>query len=207
MLKRIPCTLHANGIFTITPKRGRQPTKCTPTNPCDRANNPSETVTAAPTAVAVGNPSLDVAKAAKEQLTALGWICKGSAKGTIAEMTCSRGAETLTLTWENGAVTSQLYTLEFKQHSKNNYPPSKLHFNPDEMTDSELVRLLKGMNVVWYNTIARSEETGAVGNKVTIEHIFFDNGDEDTSKRIVKFVDRNTSHFRAFHASAILKVT
>ncbi len=96
--------------------------------------------------------------------------------------------------------------MEFEKPSDNGYPPNDLHFNPAEVTDSELVRLIKGMKVTWWNTIAGSKETAVVGGNVTIEHIFFTNGDEDNSKRIVKFIDHGGGGFRAFHVSALLKV-
>jgi hypothetical protein len=123
-----------------------------------------------------------------------------------AELTCSRDAETLIIRWQNGVLSSQDYSMEHLKVADNNYPDRSLTFDPDEVTDSELVRMVKGMKVTWWNTIAGSKEAAIVGGTVTIEHIFRDNGDEDNSKRIVKFLDHGGGGFRAFHASALLKV-
>lgn len=163
-----------------------------------------------------GNPSLILAKEAKSLLEAVGWICKGRAGSQIdnpacehdywAELTASREHETLFMRWLDGELTDQQYAMDFLKPSDNGYPESKLHFNPDELTDSELVRMVKGMKVTWHNTIAGSLETAVVGGTVTIEHIFRDNGDEDNSKRIVKFIDHGGGGFRAFHVSALVKV-
>ncbi len=110
------------------------------------------------------------------------------------------------MNWLDGELIAQNYSMEFEKPSDNGYPPNDLHFNPAEVTDSELVRLIKGMKVTWWNTIAGSKETAVIGGNVTIEHIFFTNGDEDNSKRIVKFIDHGGGGFRAFHVSALLKV-
>lgn len=220
---RIQCRSHEGGIFSIPPRRGRRPVRCTPENPCDRrlTNRPEpadkeHTITVegremplrAPT---VSNPCLPPAKAAKERLVAAGWVVHGKGGITLdgdawAEITASREQETLLMGWNNGELTHQQYFMEFLNPEENHSPPTKLHFEPSELTDSELVRMIKGMKVTWWNTIGHSEERAVVGGNVTIEHIFFANGDEDNSKRIVKFLDHSGGGFRAFHVSALLKV-
>jgi hypothetical protein len=160
------------------------------------------------------NPSLTLAKAAKERLEAMGWVCKGKAGfgheedavGSWASLTCSRDAETLIMNWFDGELVAQNYSMEFARPAENAYPESKLAFEPDELTDSELVRMIKGMKVTWHNTIAGNLETAVVGGTVTVEHIFRSNGDEDNAKRIVKFLDHNGGGFRAFHVAALVKV-
>ncbi len=86
-------------------------------------------------------------------------------------------------------------------------PKRRLKFNPDEMTDGELIRALAGMQVTWWNSLAKSEERFTVGTKtLSVEHCFSANGAEDTSRRIVKFVDMNGAGFRHFHVDSLLKV-
>ncbi len=249
-LRRKQCRDHG-GIFSYHPHRGRQPVRCKPEYPCDRADTESpmemkertspigipnrfegvdlrtakqKREAEAPhpahatsdgaylpsTASPGSNPCLPLAKAAKERLVTVGWVVQGrgwfTEAGGHAQITASRGDETLSMEWENGEVVSQIYAMEFLNPVKNNYPRSNLHFDPDELTDSELVRMIKGMKVTWHNTIAGSSETAIVGGTVTVEHIFRDNGDEDNSKRIVKFIDHGGGGFRAFHVSALLKV-
>jgi hypothetical protein len=149
---------------------------------------------------------------AKERLSAVGWVVKGRAwvmdmtGWQMAEVTASRGAETLVITWQDGVLNEQTYAMEDINPAKNDYPPSQLSFDPDELTDSELVRMIKGMKVSWWNTIASSTESAVIGGTVTVEHIFFVNGDEDNSKRVVKFIDHSGGGFRAFHVGALLKV-
>jgi hypothetical protein len=126
-----------------------------------------------------------------------------------AEITCSRDTETLIMRWVNGELVTQEYLMEplVDNHmGAERAPNPKLHFDPAALTDSELVKTIRGMPVRWWNSIAGSEERAVIGNKVTIEHIFRENGDEDESKRIVKFIDHNGGGFRAFHVSALLKV-
>ncbi len=227
-VRRIKCRAHG-GIFTIQVKRGRQPVSCKPEFPCDRADTPEykvgDTVTVGGIAFTKhaelpesfaeapkpANPSLPLAKAAKERLTAVGWVVHGRGFADddgrwCAEVTASRDQETLIMQWLDGVCVRQDYSMEFAKPSQNNYPENDLHFDPAELSDSELVRMIKGMKVTWWNTIAGGKETAVIGGNVTIEHIFFANGDEDSSKRIVKFIDHGGGGFRAFHVSALLKV-
>lgn len=160
------------------------------------------------------NPSLPLAKAAKVRLEELGWSAKGRAfvdddGGLCAEVTAARDTELLVMVWRNGKCVRQDYSLEpppAPTETSGPLPIRNLHFNPVDLTDSELVRMIKGMRVTWWNTIAGAKETAIAGGKITIEHIFYESGNEDEAKRIVKFVDRDAGGFRAFHVSALLKV-
>jgi hypothetical protein len=139
----------------------------------------------------------------------VGWVVKG--KGGLgehywAEITASRDAETLVMRWVDTELVTQDYSFEYVKPSRNNVPESQLDFDPSELTDSELVRMIKGMKVTWWNTLGSTKETAIIGDKVTIEHIFFSSGDEDNSKRIVKFIDHGGGGFRAFHVAALIKV-
>lgn len=218
-LRRIQCREHTGGIFSIQTSRGRQPVRCGGKYPtCDMSDNPDvsyeelaagrERAERVVAAALPGNPSLTLAKAAKERLTAVGWVCEGRAwfddEGDNAGITASRDQETLIMWWCRGALREQNYSMEFEKPSDNGYPPNRLHFSPDELSDSELVRMIQGMKVTWWNTLAGSEETAVVGSNVTVTHVYRDGREED-SKRMVTFVGRE-SGFRTFHVSALLKV-
>lgn len=233
--KRLMCREHG-GIFEIIPKRGRQPVRCKAETPCDRADQPEhkvgDSVTVGgikftkhaeypaenhATPVPTTNPSLPLAMHAKALLEAVGWVVKGRAWTAVdagqseqlaycAEITASREQETLIMTWQDGELVNQHYAMEFVKPSMNGMPGRQLDFDPDELTDSELVRMVRGMKVTWWNTIGNSTESAVVGGNVTIEHIFFATGDEDNTKRIVKFLDHGGGGFRAFHVTALMKV-
>lgn len=219
MIRR-QCRLHPGGIFGMPARKGRPPVKCTEEYPCDKVDAappaahdrhfvPSESGAEPP----VGpNDSLPLAMAAKARLEAVGWTVKGRAwiapmtTWHMAEITCSRGAETLMIVWQDGVLNDQDYQMESIRPAENGIPPHSLPFNPEEVTDSELARLISGMKVTWWNSLAGSRETAIVSPKVNIEHIFVGGGDTDNSKRIVKFIDHSGGGFRAFHAGALLKV-
>lgn len=167
-------------------------------------------------APAATNDSLPLAKRAKEQLEAVGWVVKGRAwidasdeesNGMWAEVTASRDAETLIMKWHGGCIVEQNYAFQHLKPSENALPGKALDFDPDELSDKELVHIISGMKVTWWNTLASSAETATIsGNRVSIEHIFSSRGDEDNGKRIVKFVDHGGGGFRAFHVDALMKV-
>jgi hypothetical protein len=234
--KRFQCRTHGGGIFSMPARRGRPPVRCTESHPCDRAEMLQtsvrdvpgigkvavHTLANAPESVhearSTANDSLPLAMAAKARLEAVGWICKGRAwidvtSATVApaehcaEVTCSRGAETLIIVWVNGVLKRQDYQMESIRPAENGIPANSLNFDPNEMTDGELVRMVRGMKVTWWNTIAGSRETAIVGpNNVAVEHLFVGGGDTDNSKRIIKFLDHSGGGFRAFHVGALLKV-
>lgn len=155
--------------------------------------------------------SVQVAQASRAELEAVGWVAKGrgwtDGEDEMAELTATRGSETIVLTWCNGNLTGQDYSIWHSKPSRNAMPKRRLKFNPDEMTDAELIRAISGMKVTWWNSLAKSEESFTVGTRtLSIEHTFASNGDEDSSRRIVKFVDMNGGGFRHFHVDALLKV-
>ena len=161
--------------------------------------------------VSTANRSVQVAQAARAELEAVGWTAKGrgwtDGDDAYAELTANRGSETIVITWCNGSLTGQDYSIWHSKPSRNAMPKRRLKFNPDEMTDGELIRAISGMKVTWWNSLAKSEESFTVGTKtLAIEHSFAANGDEDSAKRIVKFVDMNGGGFRHFHVDALLKV-
>jgi hypothetical protein len=167
-----------------------------------------EKASEAPKTVVRHNPSIQFARKAKEQLEPLGWECKGRAwfdeAEAWSEVTATRGIETLIIQWKNGKLDSQNY-LPWNEDipQENAMPAHRLPFNPNEMTDSELIRAIAGCKVTWWNRIAQGDEHGVLGDKIQIEHAFA-GGNE--SARIVKFADAESKRFRAFHVSALMKV-
>jgi len=165
------------------------------------------------------NRSVPLAQAAKAELEAVGWTVQGRAymmeldteedvsPDEMAEITAVRGAESLVMVWSNGSLMSQDYSMWHSKPSKNHMPARRLKFNPDEMTDNELIRAISGMKVTYWNTLGKSEESYVVsGEKLSIEHFYSSNGDEDSARRMVKFIDLNGNGFRHFHVDSLLKV-
>jgi hypothetical protein len=158
--------------------------------------------------------SLAKAKEAKGLLEAQGWICDGKGKGNLATITASRGEETLFLSFRDGELVDQNYMLwNVDKPAANNMPANKLTFDTDEMTDSELIKALSGMKVVWWNKLASNTEVGVIGtSKIVIEHSYAGNGDETPADRIIKFVDYTrqgdgiSGRMRAFRLGALIKV-
>lgn len=156
-----------------------------------------------------GNPSLPMALAIKERLEPQGWTVRGRAENSVgAVVTASRGDELLVITVVNGEVVSQDYSLwNTDKPSVNGKPKSHLAFDPDEIGDRELARMLNGMKITWWNVLGQREETAVVkGEKIVIEHCFSGSGDEVPGDRIVKFVDHEGNGFRNFRLGALLKV-
>lgn len=163
------------------------------------------------------NASIPKAHLAKARLEPLGWIVKGRAwfaqagewpgKG-MAEITACRNDETLIMRWSDGGLDHQHYALwDVDQPKKNNKPDSRLPFDPDEVPDKELVSMLQGMRVTWWNALAQSEENAIIDpQKITIEHAFTGHGDETPAARIVKFVAMNGGGFRAFRLGALIAI-
>lgn len=214
-------------------RRGRPPVRCTDEHPCDRAGTPefipaadkpmleqarskmaARAAESAPAPRTAANDSLASAMRAKAQLEAVGWVVKGRAwfeervgREHWAEVVCSRGAESLIIRWQNGVLSTEQYSMEHLNRADNGIPPHSLSFDPNELTDGELVRMVRGMKVTWWNTIASSRETAIIGTgNVAVEHLFVGGGDTDNSKRIIKFLDHSGGGFRAFHVGALLKV-
>lgn len=158
------------------------------------------------------NPSLSKGKAAKELLEAQGWTVAGKAwedesGGKWASVTGARGEELVTLAWLNGEVQEQTYSLwNLDKPSANGKPASHLPFDPEEVGDQRLAQILSGASVTWYNKLSGKEETGVIGDKVTVEHLYNGEGDETPGARIIKFIDHTLGHFKAFRLDQLLKV-
>src|SRR5688500_2735181 len=160
------------------------------------------------------NKWVPLAKAAKEHLETQGWHnIRGrvyrEAVDQYAEVTASRGEEHILMVWRNGILIDQKYHMWANGHTpeKNNRPKSQLDFDMDEVTDRELVQLLSGQKVTWWNRLGTSQESGTVANKVTITHTFIGGtADENPGERVITFVDHGGGGYRSFHASALIKV-
>lgn len=153
-------------------------------------------------------PTATKARQAKSLLEAQGWVVSGKGKGEQATLTASRGEETLFLTFRDGELMEQNYMLWNVDTPKaNGTPGNSLSFDPDELTDREIVHVLSGMKVTWWNRIAQAEQTAIVSpTKIQIEHSFAGIDDESPADRVVKFIDHGGRGFMAFRLGALLKV-
>lgn len=174
----------------------------------------SQAVEEAPEVTTRRNPSVPMAHAARAALEPQGWNVagrasfEGPANEGHAHVIATRGEEMITLRWINGKLVNQSYSLwNIDKPSKNNAPDHKLPFDPDEMTDNELVRAMSGMKVTWWNRIASATETAVVSkDNIKVIHSFDGGGDEIPAERVVSFVDMNGAGFRAFRMGALLKI-
>jgi hypothetical protein len=131
-----------------------------------------------------------------------GWVDKGT-----AEITATRGIEMLYVTVQDGTATSRYSLWDFDKPAMNNKPESNLPFDPDEIGDGELARMLVGTKVTWYNRLSDRTETAVCGrNGVRIEHGYNVRGDEVPGERIIKFIDAKGHGFGAFRLDALIKV-
>ena len=161
------------------------------------------------------NPSIPLARHAREQLEPLGWSLTGRAWFEdhpeeedvligFAEVVGTRGDETVILRWKGGKPEDQHYSIwDTEKVSTNGKPKSRLPFDPDTLSDVELANELRGRKVTWWNRLAKGKETAIVGDKFQIQHNY-DEGREHA--RMVLFVDKHAGGFRAFHVDALMKV-
>lgn len=143
------------------------------------------------------------------QVIELGWSAKRAwLDDNHAEITATRGEEMLWIVVKAGMAIEQQYSLwSFDKPSLNNKPAHNLPFDPNEIGDGELVRLLIGTKVTWHNRLSGKDEDGVCGkDTLKIEHGYNSRGDEVPGERIIKFVDPVRQHFVAFRLDALLKV-
>lgn len=239
-VQKITCQTHG-GTFTREAKRGRPPVSCSPENACDMAatfprkrkskrgtETPSQNGAEPPTMVVYHNPSIPLAFDARKALEPHGWQVKGrggidprldsgtASREAWAEVIATRGEEMITLRWVNGKLVNQAYSLwNTDKPQKNNQPRSRLSFNPEEMTDLELVRELRGQRVHWWNPLGKRVEHAVMPHlpehKIKVDHLFTEEHgemDEAPGSRVISFVDQTPNHgqFRAFRIGALLKI-
>jgi hypothetical protein len=158
------------------------------------------------------NPSVVMGKKAKDVLEPQGWTVNGRAwidedEIAWAEVTGTRGEETIAVRWANGKFVSQDYSLwdADKTPGQQGMPKTNLPFDPYEMSDEELAKELAGRKVTWWNRIASATETAIVGDKFQIQHNY--TGGNETSRQVL-FVDQTPMHnkFRAFNIDALMRV-
>ena len=166
----------------------------------------------APEAPKPANPCAATAMEIKSRLEPLGWVVKGRGwrEGAEAcgEVLAARGTENLMIQIRNGKVTTQEYFLwDMEKPSNNGRPASKLSVNTDEMTDREIIQMLAGSKVTWWNNLGSKEESAIVGTgKINIDHVYTGRGDETPSDRIIKFADHTGGGFRAFRLGALISI-
>jgi hypothetical protein len=196
---------------TAQTRRGKMPVSSTEANRQTLIKKPAQVKTEAPSVVK-HNPSIVVAREARDLLEPQGWNLKGRAweddvNAQYAEITATRGEEILRIVFKDGKFLSQDYSLwdSDKTPGQNGKPKSRLPFDPNEMTDSELARELSGRTVWWWNKLAKAQETAVIGDNLKIEHAY--TGGNETSRQ-VHFVDKTPSHaaFRAFNVDALMRV-
>jgi len=206
----------ATNALTVTPDKLRRAARKPTGNKALEAPEPSPVVIK-------HNPSIVLAKKAKDTLEPLGWDCSARAwiddVGAFAEFTARRGEEFLMLVWQDGKPVSQDYSLWDTSVSPaaNGKPKSRLPFNPEEMTDAELATALRGKQIEWWNRIKSGKEKATVSTKqIRVEHTFYDPmpTDDDGKEiepteplRIVSFVDPTGGGFRSFHVDALMRVS
>ena len=166
---------------------------------------------------ALGTKGISAMHAAWQRLEELGWKVSMLSSAdqhdpTITvippSLTATRGEETISLAWDNtGNLLSQDYHLWSEKPSRNNKPASKLPFDPDEVSDRELVRMLAGVKITWWNVLAGAEETAVVNpQSVKVAHAYDGHGDEQPADRVLTFVATGAGGFRSVRIGALLKV-
>lgn len=161
------------------------------------------------------NRSVPKAKQARELLETKGWtVAKGQAwrEGDqfFAKLDAVRDEERLMMVWTDGELTTQDYSMWHNGvlPEMNGRPKSGLGFDPDELTDRELVQLLSGQTIEWWNRIGRSTERATVsGNNVRVMHTYIGGrADENPGERQITFVDHGGGGYRTFLVSALMKI-
>lgn len=162
------------------------------------------------------NPSIPVARELREDLEPLGWTAHASTDGRNAvNFTATRDSETITIRIENGKILTQNYTVwDADRPSSNGMPRVKLPFDPDELSDVDLLRELAGQKVTWWNRIGKSKESAVLphtdGKKITVQHVVTvtdGEPDELPGSRIVTFVDAmGNTGFRSFAIGSLMKI-
>lgn len=213
--RRYNCRTHPGGVFSMPPRKGRAPVKCTSEHPCSLASAPvsraekvastiknrAESPTETPDPRAA---SLAKALNAKGQLEPLGWVCKGTPYGdTGVRLQAARDTERLVIIFEEGKEPIQDYSLWGLSPA---VPAHKLPFDPYEAPDETVIAHLSGMPVKWWSELRQAEESAIVGSgRIKIERLF--NGPHQSPEgRIISFIDHGGGGFRSFRLSALTKV-
>lgn len=136
-------------------------------------------------------------------LEAHGWVVSVTADTIMA----ARGEELIHLVWNEKGECAQTYSLWNTDGQNNGRPAARIPFDPEEIPDAELVRLLSGRRVLWWNRLSRGTEDAIMSaSSVSITHIYSGMGAETPGDRVISFVDRDKTGHRAFRLSALLRV-
>lgn len=196
------------GVKTTAQNRRRQPEPVVEAPEPKRA--PRARQKASPVVIR-HNPSVPLAFQAKKVLEPEGWQVKAEAfdEDATVVLTGSRGKEIISLTWVNGKLTKQDYSMFVGDKPElEGMPRPRLDFIVDDMSDMALVKELCGKKVTWWNRIGKSKETATFparsDQRVKVEHLMNGSGHEE--KRVISFVDQSGTGYRAFDAAALLSV-
>jgi len=185
-------------------------------------------------AVVTVNPSIPTARRLREQLEPLGWtaharayfeeddtsIINTSIRRGMVEFNATRDSELITVLIDNGKVVDQRYSIwDADRPATNGMPRVRLPFDPEELSDIELIRELSGQKVTWWNRTGQTKEAAVIGatsedypnRKITIQHVItMTDGEPDElpGSRIVTFVDStpNGAQFRSFAVGSLMKI-
>lgn len=201
----------ANEVASVTAERLEAAEAGSPTPTARKPRQRASKAAPAPVEERV-NPSIPKAHAARALLEPQGWKVTGRAsfegEEAHASILAMRGEEQLHMVWVDGGLVAQQYSMwNMETPAKNNTPDHKLPFDPDEMTDAELVRAISGMKVTWWNRIGQMTENAIVSkDRVQVQHLYDGKGDETPADRVITFTDMGGDGFRSFRVGALLKI-
>lgn len=163
------------------------------------------------------NPSVPIAASLRDKLEPLGWDCHASTDGgNNVNFSATRDSEVISIRIENGKVIDQRYSIwDADRPSTNGAPKSRLPFDPEELSDVDLIKELMGQKVHWWNPLSKKAEIAIIPHrkesKIKVEHVItWADGEPDElpGSRVVSFVDQTPNHtaFRAFRIGALLKI-
>jgi len=161
-------------------------------------------------------------KAARDAATAtlegLGWITSGKGWKEIdnyhASITANRGPETLYLEWRNGTNIENDYAILDTETASDNggMPATNLPFDPETVSDGELVQYISGSKISWWNRVGGMVESGVCGDptaengvRVSIEHVYSGIAGPAGVDRLIKF-NLMESGTRVIKVGALVKV-
>jgi hypothetical protein len=131
-----------------------------------------------------------------------------------ASITANRGPETLYLEWADGIQVASDYAILDTSAANNNgdMPATNLPFDPETVSDGELVQYISGSKIEWWNRVGGMIEKGVCGDpksqngiRVAIEHVYSGIAGPAGIDRLIRFnlMDGGT---RVIKVGALLKV-
>jgi len=169
--------------------------------------------------------------AASELLEGLGWTTAIKGWRTEADspqyiayhasLTANRSAETLYLEWVDGKQVASDYAIHDTVKPSNNrgMPEPTLPFDPEEVSDRELIEHISGTKITWWNSLGNLSESAICGRrivdddgktlsppKVSIEYVYSGLQGPLGVDRLIKFTDGDGGGMRLIKLGALLKV-